>query len=152
MNRPALIEQLCQEQLRAATAAHLHHAEDDKSPLPAFSTLKPKQQIDILSAGVEKQAGAAPMLPEPPAPPAGTSRAEAKAMREAAAIDTLQKEAHAHITASDEALDTLAVARSAAIQHALLTETGLEPGHVFVTKKGKVSADEGKVRLELAME
>jgi hypothetical protein len=101
---------------------------------------------------VEKQGGAAPKLPEPPAPPAGTSRSDAKAMREAAAIDYLQKEAHAHLTASEEALDALVQQRSAAVEHALTTDTGLEPGRVFVTKKGKVSASEGKVRLELTME
>ena len=73
-------------------------------------------------------------------------------MREAAAIEFLQKEAHAHLTAPDEALDALGVARSAAIQHALLTDTGLDPSRVFVTRKGKVSATEGKVRLELALQ
>ncbi len=152
LDRPGLIEQRYQEQLSAATAAHLHRRENDPAPLPAFATLPPKQQIDILTALVEKQTGTAPKLPEPAAPAAGTSRAEVKAMREAAALEFLQKEAHAHITAPDEALDALGVARSAAIQHALLTDTGLDPSRVFVTRKGKVSASEGKVRLELALE
>jgi hypothetical protein len=83
LDRPGLIEQSYQQQLSAATAAHLHRREADKSPLPAFSTLPPRQQIDILSALVEKQTGAAPKLPEPPAPPAGTAHAELKPMREA---------------------------------------------------------------------
>ena len=152
LDRPALIEKIYQEQLAAATAVQLHWSADGKAPLPAFSTLKPKQQIDILSALVEKQTGAAPQVPESPAPAEGTPRAQAKALREAAAIDYLQKEAHAHLQASDEELDGLGLARSAAIQHALLTDTGLEPARVFVTKKGKVSANEGKVRLELGLQ
>jgi Domain of Unknown Function (DUF748) len=152
LDRPGLIERRYQEQLSSATAAHLHRREGDTSPLPAFSTFRPKEQIEILSALVEKQTGTAPKLPEPPAPAAGTSHAEAKAAREAAAVEYLQKEAHAHISAPDQALDALGVARSAAIQHALLTDTGLDPARVFVTRKGKVSAAEGKVRLELAME
>jgi len=154
LDRPALIEQLYQEQLRLGTAAYLHHKDGDKTPLPAFETLKPKQQIEILTALVEKLAGAAPKLPEPPPPPPapGTARADAKSQREAAAIEELQKQAHAHLTSPDEALDALGVERSTVIQHALLTDTGLDPARVFVTKKGKVSAHEGKVRLELAMQ
>ncbi len=152
LDRPALIEQRYQEQLNAALSVELHRKEGDASPLPALSTLKPKQQIDTLKEVLEKLSGSSPKLPEPAAPPEGTSRADAKAMREAAAIDFLQKEAHAHLTATDEALDALAQQRAAAVQHALLTDTGLEPGRVFVTKKGKVSANEGKVRLELSMQ
>ena len=152
LDRPGLIEQRYQEQLAAATAAHLHRRAGDTSPLPALSTLKPKDQIEILSALVEKQTGAAPKLPEAPAAPEGTAHAEAKAMRETAAIEYLEQQAHAHISAPDEALDALALARSGAIQHALLTDTGLDPARVFVTRKGKVSAAEGKVRVELAME
>ena len=152
LDRPALIDQLYQAQLASAMAAKRHRSADDTSPLPALSTLKPKEQIEILSALVEKQTGAAPKIPEPPAPPEGSSRADAKALREAAAIDYLQKEAHAHLAAADEELDALALARSAAVQHALLTDTGLDPARVFVTKKGKASANEGKVRLELALQ
>jgi len=152
LDRPALIEQLYQEQLRLGTAAYLHHKDGDKTPLPAFETLKPKQQIEILTALVEKLAGAAPKLPEPPPPAPGTARADAKSQRETAAIEYLHKEAHAHLSSPDAALDALGVERSTVIQHALLTDTGLDPARVFVTKKGKVSAHEGKVRLELAMQ
>jgi uncharacterized protein involved in outer membrane biogenesis len=152
LDRPALIDQLYQQQLDAVMKEQLHRRADDASPLPPLSTLKPKQQIDILSAVVKKQTGSAPNIPEPPAPAAGTSRAEAKASAQAAAIDDLQKAAHGNLTASDQDLEALGLARSSAVQHALLTDTGLEPSRVFVTKKGKVSANEGKVRLELSMQ
>ncbi len=152
LDRPGLIERRYQEQVNAALAAQLRRKEGDSSALPALSTLKPRQQIDILTALLEKQGGAAPKLPEPVAAPEGTSRSEAQAMREAAAIEFLKNAAHAHLNVTDEALDILAQQRSAAVQHALLTDTGLEPGRVFVTKKGKVSANEGKVRLELSMQ
>jgi hypothetical protein len=152
LDRPALIEQAYQQQLSAAMASELRRREGDATPLPALSTLKPKQQIDILTELVKKQTGSAPKVPEPAAPPEGTARAEAKALRETAAIEYLQREAHAHLSASDEDLDTLGQARSAAVQHALLTDTGLDPARVFITKKGKVSANEGKVRLELSLQ
>ncbi|HLY67597.1 MAG TPA: DUF748 domain-containing protein, partial [Chloroflexota bacterium] len=151
-DRPALIDQLYQQQLDGVMVAKLHRHADDKSPLPALSTLKPKEQIEILRAVIEKQTGASPKVPEPPAPPKEMSRADAKAAAQAAAIDYLQKEAHAHLTASDQDLDALGLARSTAVQHALLTDTGLDPARVFVTKKGKVSANQGKVRLELSMQ
>ena len=152
VDRPALIEQLYRQQLAEAMRAELHRKAEDAAPLPELSTLKPKQQIDILSALLKKQTGSAPKLPEPPPPPQGTSHAEAKAQREAAAIDGLQKMAHAQLTATEVELDALGQARSAAVQHALLTDTGLDPARVFITKNGKVSANEGEVRLELSLQ
>ncbi len=152
LDRPALIEKAYQQQLDAAMAAELHRKEGDATPLPALSTLKPKQQIDILTELVKKQTGSAPKIPEPPAPPEGTARAEAKSLKETAAIDYLVKQAHSGLAATDQELDALGQARSEAVQHALLTDTGLDPTRVFITKKGKVSANEGKVRLELSLQ
>ena len=38
-----------------------------------------------------------------------------------------------------------------AVQHALVTDTGLAPERVFFARDGKVSANEQQVRLELAV-
>ena len=73
-------------------------------------------------------------------------------MREAAAIDYLEKDARSRLVAADADLDALGVARADAVQHALLTDTGLEPARVFVTKNGKISSKEGKIRFELGLQ
>ena len=152
LDRPALIELRYQEQLSGAMAASLHRSEDDKAPMPAFGSLPPGRQIDILTSLVQQQTGAAPRIPAPPAPPDGTPRAEAKALRETAAIEYLEKDVHSRLVVTDADLEALGAARAQAVQHALLTGSGLEPARVFVTKNGKVSAAEGKVRFELALE
>ena len=41
--------------------------------------------------------------------------------------------------------------RGTAVQHALVTDTGLPPERVFFARDGKVSANEQQVRLELAV-
>jgi hypothetical protein len=46
----------------------------------------------------------------------------------------------------------LAQRRAESIQVALLTDTGLDPQRVFLARNGKVAAQDGKVRFELAME
>ena len=152
LDRQGLIEQRYQQQLDSAMASELRRKEGDTTPLPALSSLKPKQQIDILTELLKKQTGSAPKLPEPPAPPEGTSRGDAKALKEAAAIEYLTKTAHQNLSATDQELEALGQARSEAVQHALLTDTGLDPSRVFITKKGKVASNEGKVRLELSLQ
>ena len=134
LDRPALVEQQFQRQL------------------PGLASLPPDRQVDALTELVRQQTGAAPRIPEAPAPPEGTSRTEAKALRQGAAIDYLQKQAREHLQATDADLDALAVARATAIQHALLTDSGLDPARVFIARNGKVSPLEGKVRFELALQ
>ena len=124
---------------------------DADAPVPALDTLEPKKQIEVLTALVRQQTGAPPQIPEPPAPPEGTSRGDAKAMREAAAIEYLQKSARDGVTVKQEDLAALGEARAASIQHALLTDTGLEPTRVFLTREGKVTTEDGKIRFELGL-
>ena len=152
LDRPALIEQQYQQQLSAVLAQNLHRKEDDTTPLPALASLPQDRQIDVLTALVRKQTGAAPKIPDPPAPPEGTSRADARALRDTAALAYLQKEARSRLAATDADLDALAAARATTIQHALLTETGLAPARVFITKNGKVSPKDGKVRFEMTLQ
>ena len=152
LDQPALVEQKFQEQLSAVLAQNLHRKEDDTTPLPALASLPQDRQIDVLTALVRKQTGAAPEIPKPPAPPEGASRADARALRETAAIDYLQTEARSRLAATDADFDALGAARATAIQHALLTDTGLDPARVFITKNGKVSPKDGKVRFELTLQ
>jgi len=52
---------------------------------------------------------------------------------------------------ADAELEALAQQRGETIQRALLTAGGLEPTRVFLTREGKVSAQDGKVRFELGL-
>ena len=82
----------------------------------------------------------------------GVSRKDAKAAEHAAAIDYLQKQARASLTPGAPELEQLGQQRAAAVERALLTDTGLAPDRVFLAKDGKVTPQDGKVRFELAME
>ena len=106
----------------------------------------------MLSAMVRTQTGTDPLVPEPPAPPEGTSRGDARAMGQAATIEYLEKAARAAVTVPDTELVALGEARAAAVERALLDGSALEPTRVFRTKTGKVTAQDGKVRLELALQ
>jgi len=140
----------------AGSVAELDHPalveQQFERELPGLASMPPERQLDALTALVRRQTGAAPRIPEPPTPPDGTSRAEAKALRQSAAIEYLQKEARAHLQATAADLDALAVARATAVQHALLADSGLDPARVFVARNGKVSPQDGKVRFELALQ
>jgi hypothetical protein len=91
-------------------------------------------------------------LPPAPTPPEDVSRKEAKALAQTATIEYLQKEAHARLTPEAAELEVLGQRRAEAIQSALLAQTGMDPARVFMVRNGKVSAQEGQVRFELAME
>jgi hypothetical protein len=152
LDRAALVEQQFQQQLATELAQELRRKEDDATPLPRLESLPADRQVDVLTALVRRQTGQAPKIPEPPAPPEGTSRADAKAQRQAAAIEFLHKDAHSRLVATDAELDALGVARATAIQHALLANSGLDPARVFITKSGKINPTDGKVRFELALQ
>ena len=119
---------------------------------PAFETLEPKQQIEVLSALVRKQTGAEPAIPEPPPPPEGVSRAEAKALRQKAAIEFLTATARTGVVVPETELARLAEERAAAIERALLAEGVLEPTRVFKVREGKVGTEAGRVRFELGLQ
>ena len=137
LDGPALAEQAFQAALGTA---------------PAFETLESKQQIEVLSALVRKQTGAEPVIPEPPPPPEGISRAEAKALRQKAAIESLTAAARAGVVVPETELARLAEARAAAIERALLAEGVLEPTRVFKVREGKVGMEAGRIRFELGLQ
>jgi hypothetical protein len=149
LDRPVLAKQHYDEQVAVATRAAVK-GKRTQEPVPALETLEPKQQIEVLTA-LLKQLGATPQVPEPAAPPDGMSRADARAMRDAATIEYLQQAAHDAVVVKDDELAALGQARAVSIQHALLTDTGLEPTRVFLTREGKVSTQDGKVRFELGL-
>jgi hypothetical protein len=92
------------------------------------------------------------VLPEPPEPAEGTSREEAKALRQAAALEYLEQAARAGVTVPESELERLGEARAQAVERALLDSGVLEPTRVFKVREGKVSSLDGKVRLELGLD
>jgi hypothetical protein len=107
--------------------------------------------VAVLEDLVEHVRGARPKLPEPPARAEGESRKDAKAAALQSAIDYLQGEARSGITIGEGDIDTLSQARAAAVQGALLGTGELDPARVFMARSDKVTAQNGKVRLELSL-
>jgi len=149
LDRPALAERLYVQQLGTATALALGRKPEDKTPLPDFNTLPPKQRLEVLGALVRQAGGVAAPLPVPPA--GSASAAAAAPGGEAAAIAALETQARAAIVVPEAALGSLGQQRAAAVQRALLAGTALQPERVFLTAAGKVGAQGDMVRFELAL-
>ena len=143
IDRPALAERAYQSALAGALASRKSKDAQPDAPAPTFETLEPHQRIAVLTALVTQQTGAEPTLPEPTEPPEGTSREEAKALREAAALEFLEQAARASVVVPDSALAQLGEERATSIEKALLGGGALEPTRVFKVREGKVSAQDG---------
>jgi hypothetical protein len=151
LDGPALQDSAYAAALAEAISTTLTAPRKDGGAAPAFEALPAEDRIAVLTALVKQQTGAEPAIPEPPEPPEGTSRADAKAMKQAAAIDYLAKEARSHLSVRPEEYDRLAEARAAAVQRALLDGSELEPTRVFLVRNGKVTAQDGKLLLDLEL-
>ncbi len=148
----ALAEARYQHELQAATRkAVLGKRSDESTPVPAFATLPAEQQEKVLATLYAQLSGAAPVFPEPPEPAGDVKRKEAKAQAAQARLAWLEQECRARAVAAPGDLDQLGQQRATAVQHALLSDTGLPAERVFLARDGKVSANEQKVRFELAV-
>ncbi len=123
-----------------------------ETPVPAFETLEADRQVDVLTDLVTTLTGGKPTLPPAPERAEGESRKDAKAAERTAAIEYLRDAARAKLTPGAADLEQLAQQRGQAVERALLADTGLAPERVFLVKDGKIAPQDGKVRLELAME
>jgi hypothetical protein len=151
LDGPALLELAYQSTLADAVNTTLPAPRKKGATRPAFEALPAKDQVEVLTALVRKQTGAEPVIPDPPAPPEGASRDARKAIEQAAALDFLQKQARSHIAVPESDYDRLAEQRAAAVQHALLDGSELEPTRVFLVRNGKVTPQDGKVRFDLEL-
>ncbi len=151
LDGPALANAAYEQQRAAALAATKLEGKYD-SAAPPFESLEPQDRIAVLATLLRQQTGAESQVPEPPAPPEGTSRDAAKALRQSATLDYLEKETRARAAAPEADLGKLGEDRAAAVQRALLEGTQLEPARVFLNKAGKVTPQDGKVRLELGLQ
>jgi hypothetical protein len=144
LDRPGLVEGKFQAQIhdiQAATAAR------KKAPGPAvgFDQLEATAQLDLLTQLYTKNFGAEPKFPEPIAAIKG------KPEIAAAKIEFLSRELHEHITVSETDLAALGQQRAMNLQQALLTDTQLDPGRVFLVANDKAKNQDGRVRLELSL-
>ncbi|MBP6106821.1 MAG: DUF748 domain-containing protein [Steroidobacteraceae bacterium] len=149
----ALADARYQRELQAAMRQALlgrKHA-DGSAPVPAFATLSPAQQDKVLTTLYTQLTGAEPVVPELDKPADEVSRKEARAQAGQARLAWLERESRARSVAEPRDLDQLGQQRGTAVQHALVTDTGLPPARVFFARDGKVSANEQQVRLELAV-
>ncbi len=146
---PVLAARAYEAALAGAVAAR-YGGKDGRAP--GYDSLTPAQQVEVLTALLAARSGAAPQLPEPTAPPEGTSRAEAKALAEAAAVEYLEQAARSAVPVPEADLTKLGEARALAVERALLADTGLDPTQIFKVRGGKISASDGKVRLELGLQ
>lgn len=170
LDRPALARRAFDEALAAATKARLGPS------APAYATLEPARQLEVLRTAVAAKAGPAAVtaaMAAASAPGAAASAAasasaassfsaasaassasSASAAAEAApsaAIPALEQALRAAVTVPDSALSSLGEERALALTRALVADTGLEPTRIFRVQGGKVSAHEGRVRVELAL-
>jgi hypothetical protein len=152
LDRPAIAERGYRSAVEAVITQRHARAAKKGEPVPAFDSLGTEERIEVLAVLVEQQTGAKPVLPEAAAPPEGTSREEAKALRQKAELDHLEQAARSGIAVSDLDLGKLGEARAVAVERALLAGGELEPARVFKVREGKVTDNEGKVRFQLGLE
>jgi uncharacterized protein involved in outer membrane biogenesis len=152
LDQPALRERAYRAAVDGAVAAHFAKKVKQGEPVPAYASLEAEKKVDVLTELVKQQTGTAPQVPEAPEPPEGTPRADAKAQRQAAAVEYLETAARSGVTVPDTELAKLAEERAAAIERALLGGGALDPTRVFKVREGKVSVTDGKVRFELGLE
>jgi hypothetical protein len=124
-------------------------SDDEATGGPAFDTLEPDRQLDVLRRLYRDLTGAEPELPKPTPPPEGLSRKERKAQELQASIDWLEAECRKRTQPLPGELEQLGKQRAAAIEAAVLQDTGMAPERVFVTSDGKVTAEGPRVRFEL---
>ena len=149
----ALAEVRYQRELQTAMRKALpgRKRSDETTPMPAFDTLPSEQQEKVLATLYTQLAGAEPLIPEPPEPADDVKRKEAKAQAAQARLAWLEQECRTRAVAEPSDLEQLGQQRGTAVQHALVTDTGLPPERVFLARDGKVSANEQRVRFELAV-
>jgi hypothetical protein len=149
LDRPAIVERSLAAEIDAASRGVLRTRADEAPP--ALESLQPREQIEVLTTVVEKLTGAAPQTVPEFEPPEGTSRKEARSMQQAATVESLEAQARAAVQVDPLALQRLGQARGEAIQSALLSGGELPPERVFLARNDKVTAQDGKVRFELAI-
>jgi len=157
VDRPALVQRRLQAELNEAAAGTQKEGEskaksDEEQPAAdGYASLTSRQKRDALSAWYRSQKRPLPVIPEPPVPPEGTSKSDAREMADQAAVAVLEQDMKGRITVEDAELEQLAQARAASVQSALLGDGVLEANRVFIVRADRVSMQGESVRLALEL-
>jgi hypothetical protein len=144
LDRPALIEARFSAEVREAQSGK-DGRKTSRADAPDFGQLDPSAKTDLLTRLYVKDLGG-----EPKYPPEVTNL-KAKPDLAAARADFLEQALRAHIAVTDSDLNALGQQRAMAVQQALLTDTQLDPGRVFLVVNDKAKNQDGKVRSELSL-
>jgi hypothetical protein len=144
LDRPALVEARFLTQVREAQSGK---GGRNKSPAaaPDFEQLDAPAKLELLTQLYAKDMGGEPKFPQE------IANLKTKPELAAAKTDFLTKSLHEHIVVTDGDLTALGQQRATAVQQALLTDTQLDPGRVFLVVNDKAKNQDGKVRLELSL-
>ena len=145
LDRPALVETRYLAEVREAQAVGKANRQRPAGA-PDFDQLDPAEQIELLTQVYRTKLGGEPKFPE------SISKLKAKPDVEAAKLDFLKQALHEHIAIADSDLTALGQQRAMAVQHALLTDTQVDPARVFLVANDKAKIQDGKVRLELSLQ
>jgi len=146
LDRPALVDARFLTQVREARSGK---GGRNKSPAaaPDFEQLDAPAKVELLTQLYAKDMGGEPTFPQE------VANLKTKPELAAAKTDFLTKALHEHIavTVTDGDLTALGQQRATAVQQALLTDTQLDPGRVFLVVNDKAKNQDGRVRLELSL-
>jgi hypothetical protein len=150
LDRAALAERKYRESVedKAAAAQRRQHAKR----IEAFAALDTEEKSEVLAALYQELAGSAPRIPKPPKAPEGTSRKAKKQLAREHELGALEQAVRAKIVVQPEELLALGRARAEAVERALVRAGKVDATRVLLTRRGKVSPNAGRVRLELEIE
>ena len=155
VDRPALEQKRFQAMLAEAAGDMAVSKEGAKeaeaADAPAYASLTPKQKREALTAWHRIHKRALPPIPDPPKPPEGTSKTQARDLADQAAVTLLEQGLRDGIAIQDADLEQLAQARSASIQAALLRDGELEASRVFIVRADRVTMQGEQIRLALEL-
>ena len=143
LDRPALAEAQYLKQVREVQSSKA--SRKSSAAAPEFAQLDPAAKVDILTQLYAKSFGGEPKFPET------VTSLKAKPELAAAQADFLSQELHRHIAIAEGDLTAIGQQRAEVVQQALLTDTQLDPGRVFLAVSDKAKNADGKVRLELSL-
>jgi Domain of Unknown Function (DUF748) len=145
LDRPALIDAEFDSRLREAMMQVPNRKKQAPGAGPTFDELDLSTKLEVLTRVYQRDPGGEPKYPD--AVTAGKSKSE----QIPAKIDFLTTALHQHLTVSDDRFKALGEQRAQVLEQALLTDTQIDAGRVFLVANDKATAKDGAVRFELSL-
>ena len=147
LDRPALVAATFEAQVaeaQAETQKGARKAAASPAP-PSFDQLDPAAKLDVLTRLYARDFGSEPKYPD------SVTTIKQKPELTAAKIDFLTAALRERVAVGEEQLMALGQQRALVLQRALLTDTGIDPGRVFLVVSDKATQKDGAVRMELSL-